>query len=463
MVSNEPAWSRRGFLLAGTALGATALSGCVTPGAVPLSPRARRPNIIFAFSDEHRYQSMSCSEMPELKTPHMARMAQEGFSFTRCISNYPVCAPYRAMLLTGLWPHETGVIDNTSPLPTSVTTIGHHFQRAGYATGYIGKWHLGGNRSEPYGFDHILRWMGTQEHYDTSRSYAPRGPMSKPKGYNATVMTDQAIDFVMEHARQPFLLLLSWDPPHENFHDAPEAKRALYPTGSLSKRPNFNSGRGAAGAGLGERDYEDYHAHVSAIDDELGRLMDTITAMGLQDNTILIYTSDHGSMLGSHGIEGKRQYYEESIRVPLLAWGAGFLPAGESTEALVGSIDLLPTLCGIAGVPAPASARGQDFSPWLFGDAGPAPDSQLLMNNEKRLPRVGGYGPTAFRGLRTWTFTYAASTEAPLALYDDKADPYQLENLITSEHHVELRRVLHARLVERLQEAGDPFALPLPG
>jgi len=215
-------------------------AGTVAAGAYGGSPTdaSRRPNVIYAFSDEHRWQSMSFTEMPQVKTPNMAALAGQGINFTNCISNYPVCSPHRAMLMTGRWPCQQHVVDNNIQLESKTMTIGKAFRSAGYATGYIGKWHLGGVRAEPYGFDTSLIWTGEGQHWNHGEYHPAEGPAVQPKGYNATLMTDQAVDFITAHKSTPFFLMLSWHPPHSNFLDAPEEIKALYPEGSLPWRPN---------------------------------------------------------------------------------------------------------------------------------------------------------------------------------------------------------------------------------
>ena len=399
--------TRRAFLAAG---GAALLAAHSTH-----SQTASKPNILYVFSDEHRYQSMSFTEMPELQTPAMARMAREGFSFTNCISNYPVCSPHRAILMTGRWPYQTGMIDNNIDLAETEMTLAKAFQAAGYDTAYIGKWHLGGTRAEPFGFDLSLIWTGTNTHYDQAQYHPSQGDPVRPKGYNATNMTDQAIAYLERERTKPFFLMLSLNPPHADFLDAPPEKKALYPDGRLPHRPNFqqSDAKGASGAfRVGSPHYEGYHAHISAIDDELARIMDTLDRLGLTENTLLFYSSDHGSMQGSHGVGSKRQPYEESIRVPFLVRAPGHIAPGSRSDALFSSIDIMPTLCGLAGLPVPSSCQGQDFSSWITGGRGPDPESQLIMHIQKLNASGGNAHPAPlFRGLRTKTHTYAVGPE----------------------------------------------------
>lgn len=450
--------SRRAFL--GTAAGALVTGA----NAAPAKRARRRPNVIFAFSDEHRWQSMSFTEMPAVHTPNMARMAADGAQVTHCISNYPVCSPYRAMLMTGRWPYQQGVIDNGLPLSAAEPTLGRTFQAAGYRTGYIGKWHLVGERAEPFGFDLSLIWNNTNVHWDQSTYYPANGDPVTPKGYNATLMTDQALEFIEEQRQRPFFLMLSWNPPHANFTDAPPEKKALYPDGSLPRRPNFKE-RPLTGTPAdrffsrnSSPEYEGYHAHISAIDEELGRLTAKLDELDLSENTILIYTSDHGSMFGSHGVGGKRQPYEESIRVPLLIRCPGAIPAGRQAEGLFGTIDLFPTLCGLADMDAPRHCEGIDFSARVFGRRGPQPRSQFIMHIEKKNASGGVNHPAPiFRGIRTERHMYASFPEGGGLLFDLQDDPHQLDNLYGRPAMKRTQQKLAAMLRKWLEEAHDPF------
>lgn len=428
---------------------------------------AERPNVVFVFSDEHRYQSMSISEMPELRTPNMAQLAEQGTFFTHCISNYPVCTPYRGMLQTGQWPQQTGVIDNNIPLNPAEPTIAKAFQSAGYHTGYIGKWHLGGERAEPFGYDTSLIWTGVNQHFDHAEFHPADSDPVKPRGYSAERMTDQAIEFIDRQRNDPFFLMLSLNPPHADFLGAPEAMKAMYPEGSLPFRPNYGPPPDRLGDApdIATRNswpyYQGYHAHISAIDQQLGRIMEGLDDLGIADNTILVYTSDHGSMFGSHGVGSKRQPYEESIRVPFIARWPGAIPAGPRRGDLFGTIDLVPTLCGLAGITAPPSCAGRDLSANVRGQAPEARTPQFIMHIAKNNASGGDKHPAPlFRGLRTVSHTYACEPDRPWCLFDNEADPYQQKNLIASPDHAAMRAELHDALQQSMAGANDRLKLP---
>lgn len=457
--------TRRGFL--GAAVAATAALGATNSGAA-----TRKPNVIFAFSDQHRWQSLSFTEQPDLQTPHLARLASEGLTFSHCICNYPVCSPYRAIFLTGRWPYQQGVIDNNIPLSSEENTIGKVFQSAGYKTSYIGKWHLTeASRAEPFGFDHSLIWTGTNTHWDQSKFHPANGEPVQPKGYNATLMTDQALEFIDANKDVPFFLALSLNPPHASFLDPPKEKLALYPQeGSLKYRANNKEtpkGAKKLEGSLGRNDwatYQGYHAHISAIDDEVGRLLKKLDDLDLTRDTIIVYTSDHGSMQGSHGLGGKRQPHDESIRVPFIVRYPGVIPAGKTDDALLGTIDLPPTLAGLAGLPVVSTFAGRDFSPLLRGEAFDRPKSQLIMHIAKNNASGGKEHPAPlFRGLRSDRFTYAEVLDGDKGgfLFDNVADPFQLNNLFADPTLAEQRAAFHDDLFALLKTAKDPLAEPV--
>jgi len=457
--------TRREFVQCAAATVAASALG--VPGEA--AKKRRLPNVIYAFSDEHRYQSMSFSEMPELHTPNMARLASQGITFTHCVSNYPVCSPYRAMLMTGRWPYHQrmlddtpGMIDNNYPLSPEQMTLGKAFKQAGYVTGYIGKWHLGGTRAEPFGFDLSLIWTNTNRHWNKSKYHPKDGPPVQPQGYNATLMTDQALTFIEQHRKHPFFLMLSWNPPHSNFTDSPEDMKALYPRGRLEYRPNVDLRDGDVPlGGASWRTYRGYHAHVSAIDRELGRLLSALDRLHLADDTILIYSSDHGSMLGSHHVGGKRQPYEESIRTPFILRYPGVVPAGQTSDLLLGTIDKFPSLCALAGIPVPPTCDGHDFSAAFRGQPVTPPTSQFLMHISKKHASGGERHPAPiFRGVTTGRYTYACYPDRPWCLFDNQEDPYQLHNLIEDPGKRTLCTELREELSRWLAKADDPFTLP---
>ena len=325
----------------------------------------------------------------EVLAPNLERLQRAGTSFTNCFSNYPLCAPARGMLISGRWPSDTGVVNNLSELKPSTSSLGAIFARGGYQTCYIGKWHLHGGPQETvdgndryippgpgrHGFERMSVWTETNRHWDSVRHEEGSGAPVRTSGYNATLMTDEALEFLSNKDRtRPFFLFLSLNPPHPPLDDAPPDYLDLYTGRSLSMRQNvpesMASGAQLVPAGAHrnhvtmtlQEQLGQYYAHISAVDNEIGRLLTTLEETDALAETLIVYTSDHGDMLGSHGKLRKGAFFRESAQVPLvLAW-PGKIAAGQENEMLIGLIDIYPTLLGLCGLDVPDTARGEDLS-----------------------------------------------------------------------------------------------------
>ncbi len=417
-----------------------------------------KPNIVYLFSDEHRYQSMSFTETPAVKTPNMDRLAREGVSFTNAISNNPVCTPHRAMLLSGQWCYSTGMVENNGTLAVWDQTLGHIFKEAGYTTGYTGKWHAG-RYPQLAGFDWHMHWDGTNNHWNSTWSdLHGTGETYRCSIYNATKMTDQALEFIGSNANSssPFFLMVSWNPPHAEFKDPPADKKALYPSpDELPWRANAEE----KSKDKWWEDYQGYHAHITAIDDEVGRVMQKLKQLGIDGNTIVVYSSDHGSMMNSHGKGNKRYPYEESIRVPFLVRHSGSIPSGQVKNELFGTIDIFPTLCGLAGIDVPHFCHGQDFSPNIHSKKGPDPESQFIMHIGRAGVEgdINKYHTPFYRGVRSKRYTYTVNANGPWQLFDNKLDPWQEKNLIEDAAYSDERKQLQTELDYWIENAENPF------
>jgi arylsulfatase A-like enzyme len=480
--SAERRIGRRDFLKIGTAAAVTtALDPFGIGRAIAQEAQAGRPNIFFVLSDEHRWCSLPFTEMQQVVAPNMERLAGQGTRFDNCFSASPICIPFRGMLMTGQWPHQSGVISNdyfvnSDAIGIAAPTIAQTFKKAGYVTGYVGKWHLKNETAPNAGFDYFKHWRYGDNHWETPVRDVPSGEDFKPrKGYNAIGMTDHALDFIRQQARseRPFLMMLSLNPPHWRWDDAPEEFLKHYPQDKLPFRPNVTDDKYKTGTSL--LHYQHYHAHISAVDRELGRLMDALKELGIEDNTVLIYTSDHGSSFGSNGVGSKGNPYDEAIRVPFIVRWPGRVPAGRVADNLLSTIDLYPTLCGLGGIRPPGQCGGQDFSPVMLGRDGPDPSSLLiLVNNFQRNYYRTQLAPGEwnyfypFRGVRTKRYTYVVYAEGDWLLYDNRQDPYQLRNLVNDPAHADVKAGLRRELEGCLAKAEDPFVpeewrrLPLP-
>lgn len=448
------------------------LRGFAAAGAATASAQdARRPNVLFVFSDQHRACSMPGEPFNDAAAPALAKLASEGTTFTHCISNYPVCSPYRGILMTGRWPYQTGIIDNSFPLRRSEYSLGEAFRDAGYVTGYVGKWHLDARGAEGHalkpegearhGFTEWRAWYNTNPHFDRSHTFDPStGRQQVPAGYNATLMTDDAIGFIERNKDRPWMLVLSLNPPHPPFHDAPPDLLRNYPPGDLRLRPNTveTVTRGVGGRGRSVRkDLAGYNAHVEGVDIEIARLIGCLDRNGLADNTIIVYTSDHGEMLGAQNRTGKRLPHDESCRVPFIARVPG-APAGLKTDTLLGAIDIYPTMCGMAGIPVPANCVGRDLSGAVRGEPVEGPEHQFLMHISKSHASAGvNHTSPLFRGIRTRRYTYACGEIGRWCLYDNQEDPYQLQNLADDPSRAALMGELDDEVLRYLRQAQDRY------
>jgi arylsulfatase A-like enzyme len=454
--------TRRAFLTA-TAAGLAAPAGRAAP---------RQPNLLYVFSDEHRACSMPGEPFSEVFAPNLEAFARQGMTFRNCVSNYPVCSPYRSMLLTGRWPYQTGVVDNAIQPRSDQMSIAQTYRRAGHQTGYIGKWHLSPRDDEPgefipkgpvrLGFDDWHVWSNTNGHRNASFTFDPEsGAKIQPNGYNATLMTDQAVDFIGRYRDRPWMLVVSWNPPHDNNFDAPPEQRQRYDPGALKFRPNVGTGGGPTWPRITpelRQRLRGYYSHISAIDVEFGRLLRQLQETGQAERTILVYSSDHGSMMGSQGWDGKRLPWEESCRVPFLIRYPGVIPAGSVSDCLLSTIDLYPTLSGITGLRAPESCAGRDLSPVMRGQSAKYPESVFLMHIAKGNSTGANSNPAPlFRGVRTAAHTYTVAADGRWCLYNNLEDPFQMQNRIDDPGMAGLCRDMDGLVLDWLRKAGDPF------
>jgi arylsulfatase A-like enzyme len=425
-----------------------------------------RPNVVVFFTDQQRWDTTGVHGNPLDLTPNFDRMARAGTHVAHAVTPQPVCAPARAALQTGRYPTTTGCFRNGIPLPDTEKTLAHHFADAGYATGYIGKWHLAGTDPVPDedrgGYQH---WLAANLLEFTSDAYRTvvfddgGEPVALP-GYRSDALTDAAIRFIADHHDEPFFLFVSYlEPHHQNEVDnypAPDGYAERYagrwlPTDVAAlARPGDPAVQHVAG----------YCGQVKRLDEGLGRLRDALRSMSLADRTIVAYTSDHGCHFRTRNAEYKRSCHDGSIRVPLALCGPGF-DGGGRVDGQVSTLDLPPTLLDAAGLPVPQEMQGHS----LLRDDRPAESFFQVSESE-----VG-------RGIRTdrWKYYAVAPSADPWtepaadryvehALYDLDSDPAELTNLAGLTSHTAIADELRARLVRRVVEAGErePVITPAP-
>lgn len=426
------------------------------------------PNLLFVFADQMRGFDMGCAGNDEVSTPHLDRLAAEGVRFDQAVANAPVCTPSRGIMLTGRYPLEHRATLNDLPLG-DVPTIADVLGAQGYRTGYVGKWHLDGvprTRFTPpgprrHGFEYWAAYNCSHQYFRPDKYYLDDPEPVLIDGYEPEVQTDLACAFIRDNADQPFALYLSWGPPHDPYSQVPEKYRQRYDAQAITHRPNADVAtiNPEAHRFDPDRTLADYYAAITALDDQAGRLLDVLDETGTAEDTIVVFTSDHGDMLWSHGMMKKQQPWEESVRIPLIVrWPAG-VPAGVVSDALISTVDYVPTLLGLMGAPS-LSTAGSDLSALVRGEDVNGPESAFLMDI-RPVDEGARQGLSEWRGVRTSRYTYAERLgREPWLLYDNDADPYQLVNLVDDPEHVSVRVELAAELGRWLEVAQDDF---LPG
>ena len=431
--------------------------------------RPDRPNVIAFFTDQQRWDTTGMHGNPLGLTPNFDTVAQCGTHVYNAFTCQPVCAPARASLQTGLYATETSVFRNGIALPQDMTTLAHHFGAAGYRTAYIGKWHLADEDPVPAhqqgGYEY---WLGsnllefTSEPYDTVM-YDQQGNAVKLPGYRVDALTDAAIRYIDAHQKEPFYLFLSFlEPHHQNHIDdyvAPDGYRERY-TGRWVP-PDLAALGGSTHQHLGG-----YYGIVKRLDEALGRMLDVLKSLDLTEDTILLYTTDHGSHFKTRNSEYKRCCHESAVRLPTALCGPG-LDGGGRIQQLVSLVDLPPTLLDAAGLPVPDEMQGRSILPLLHGTAAEWPEEVLIQISESQVGR-------AVRTHR-WKYSIVAPDKQgwrdPSAdryveefLYDLEADPYELTNLLGYESHQKVAAVMRERLIRRMVEAGEaaPTIEPAP-
>lgn len=424
------------------------------------------PNLLFVFADQMRGMDLGCAGNAEVRTPNLDRLADEGLRFTHAYANCPVCTPSRASLLTGRYPLTCRVIANDLPLPEEEVTLAEILKAQGYRTGYVGKWHLDGvprARFTPpgprrQGFDYWAVWNCAHDYFNGKVFRDTPEPIALP-GYEPVGQTDLALEFLGQKDERPFCLFLSWGPPHDPYEQVPDAYQSLYDSQQIKLRPNVRPIEPGPHDLSGQRDPRAtlacYYAHITALDEQFGRLMAFLDERQLADRTLVVFTSDHGDMLWSQGMMKKQQPWEESISIPFLVRGPGVTPTGRCCDLLFSVVDMAPTLLAWMGFPVPEAMEGTDLSAALRGEWVPGPSSVFLMDLVT-MDEAYHQGLREWRGLRTPRYTYArwADGEGWL-LYDNEADPFQLRNLIDDPEAQELRGHLEAELQEWLYRTGD--------
>jgi len=431
--------------------------------ATAVSAATEKPNILFILTDQWRAQATGYAGDPNVKTPNLDRLAEQGINFKTAVSVCAVCTPYRASLQTGRFPTSTGMYGNDLYLDPNEDCMAEIFKDAGYQTAYVGKWHLDGHGRSAYipperrqGYDY-WKVLECTHNYRNSKYYDNNDPEIKvwEGDYDGYAQTKDAQQYIRDHAadEKPFLFFFSFGGPHYTHKLSPKNLQKLYPPESLTLRPNVAPELEQDA----RRELQGYYAHCTAIDKCVGDLLETLSELGIANNTIVVFTSDHGEMMGSQGITPfkKRHPYDEAILVPFLFCYPKFTDGkARAVSTPINTPDILPTLLSLAGIDIPESIEGDDLSV-LIREPGKEIDRAALTMQVQDYYR----GNSEYRGVRTDRYWYAEEpNKEGLLLFDCEKDPYQTNNLAGNPAYAGLQVKMAERLKEELIKVGDyPF------
>lgn len=456
---------------------------------------AARPNVLIILADQWRGQAIGFENKEPVKTPYLDQFAKESLVLHQMVSNYPVCSPARAMLMTGKYPIKNRVFTNVNSasapfgieLSKNAVCWSDILKANGYSNGYIGKWHLdspytpyvpssnnnGGvfwnewtSPDKRHGFDYWYAY-GTYDKHNKPLYWdnnASRDEFHYVNQWGPVHEADKAISFMknegnVRHADGPFSLVVSMNPPHQPYELVPEKYYNQYkdiPLDSLVKDPNIPP----AGTPYGDeyrKHVRYYYAGITGVDEQIGRILEGLKAQNLEDNTMVVIMSDHGDCLGKHDEITKNNIYEESLRIPFIVkWKGHIKPRIDDT--FLGSIpDIYPTLLDLMGLKnqIPKDLDGTSYASYYINGTGPRPSEQFILG-------AINYGKinSGFRGIRTKDYKFAYINKkggSGYVLFDLKADPFELDNIYNPEHKAvkELKPVL----MQWIEKTNDSFIL----
>ena len=472
---------------------------------LPKLPDAGKPrNVVFILSDDHRYDYMGFTgRVPFLETPHFDRMYSEGAHFRNSFVTTALSSPSRASILTGLYPHQHTVVDNSAPVPEGLVFFPQYLQKVGYQTAFFGKWHMGHETDEPRpGFDHWESFRGQGVYYNPTLNINGERVEYKDGEYITDLLAEHAIDWMKKQKDgQPFFVYLSHKAVHDDFSPARRHAGSYagekIPLPESFKKPHYGitglpsidpkTGRPAVGVDYYGEDMRPdwvkaqreswhgvdfaYHGRerweanairyceaIRSLDESVGAVLDFLKESGLAESTLVIYTSDNGFLWGEHGLIDKRHFYEESVRVPLLAWGSGVSKAGMEIEQMIQNIDIAPTVLEMAGLQKPEHMVGESFLPLMSG-------KQTAWRNRIFYAYYWEYDfpqtPT-MHGVRTdrhKLIRYHGIWDTN-EFFDLMNDPHETRNLIAAPEHQETIRQLTSDLHDWLESTGG-MSIPL--
>lgn len=423
---------------------------------------SKKPNVIVILADQWRAQATGYNGDPNLvgKTVNLDRMANTGINFKHAISVTPVCTPYRAALLTGKYPTTTGMIFNDIHLPEQEVTMAEYFKASGYKTGYIGKWHLDGMGRSSFtppqrrqGFEY---WKALECSHDYNNLLYYEGNNDQKKywdGYGPYAETNDAINYIQQNAKEkePFLLVLAWGAPHFPHASAPATFQEQFPAEKIILRGNVPDDK----LEIAKKESVGYYAHILALDKCLGNLQNAINGAGISENTIVVFTSDHGEMMGSHGVAPRQKQvpWIESVNVPfLLSYPARYGKRKIEIDAPLNVTDILPTLLSLAGLNVPKNIDGENMIDAINNPNYKKDKAALIMNVSPFAGKADEY-----RGIYTSRYAYIKNIDGPWFLFDHNNDPLQMNNLVNKPEYQQLQQQMEAALQLELKKAKDDF------
>ncbi|MGH9719583.1 MAG: sulfatase family protein [Bryobacteraceae bacterium] len=443
----------------------------------------RRPNFLFLLTDDQSYATLGITGNPFMKTPHIDRLAREGALFTNAFVAMSLCAPSRACYLTGLYPHTNGIHNNQTRWNQDLPTLPRTLHDAGYRTAHIGKFHMDGDDRVQPGYDYWAAQVG-QGSYENPRKNI-NGKWTDLQGYDTQIITDQAIEFMRSGRRdQPFCTWLAYKachgpftpaPGHErDFADLPFRPPASFASDNAGKPARVRrkeGGRAARakrkakkkGAAAGVLSAEQWserernqHRALMGVEDSVGKLRSFLETEKQLDDTIIVYAGDNGFFHGEHGLHGKMEPYEESIRVPMFVRYPKLIRGGQRPDAFVANVDLAPTILDFCGVKAPKPMQGRSWRPLVTGGNAPRRDAFLY---EMFGQDADAAHPTV-KAIRTdrYKLILNLNPQDVVELYDLTKDPQELNNIATGKGNRDLMQQLKRQMVASMRELNDPAA-----
>jgi arylsulfatase A-like enzyme len=481
--------NRRNFLKAlGMSSATLAISGCLNASKRQSAPakKAGRPNLIYVFADQLGYIHCGYAGSKNARTPNLDRLASQGVNFHNAVSNMPVCSAYRASLFTGKYPTTTGMVINELRMNTNHECFGHVLTRAGYQTGYIGKWHLYanqlGNHNYPknshvppgpdrLGFDGY--WAAFNFHHIYYNAYYHTDSSEKipyrDNAYEPDAQTELAINFLQSAAKsdRPFAMFLSYGTPHDPWSDnnVPQKYRDMFKDIELPNPANYKDQNDKYADGWGRLSPQNrknlplwrrnYYAMTANLDWNIGRLLDAVEKAGVSENTIIVFTSDHGEMFGAQGRRAKNIFYEEATRIPFLIKWPKSIPAGTLSDASLATVDIMPTILSLMDLPIPRDVEGMALAHCALGKKGPEPKAAFLMNTGACAAWQNGH---EWRATRDKRYTYAKyRLDKSELLFDNVADPYQMTNLARQPGYKSTIARFQKILADKMKSLNDNF------